>query len=118
MKLVLNGVILSGLLALVAQPQSPAGPAQRGNAIRIVLTPRGFEPREVTVKPGIVDLVIRSRVAGTAAFQLVDLAGGTPKLNRAQGKASVKDRTVLTPGTYEIRDARFPRWKCVVNVRP
>lgn len=107
-----------GVIASIANMW--AQPAQRGEPVRVLLTERGFEPRQITVKPGIVDFVVRSRLAGRADIEVVEAGRSDSRLSASRNKSrsSLKDRTVLAPGVYEIRDRRFPQWKCTVNVRP
>jgi hypothetical protein len=113
--------LLTGFGGLLQNARGQSETA-RGGAIRVVLSERGFEPRQINLKPGPVNLIVRSRLAGQADFDVVEVGKSESKLADALGKR--KSRTALTGktsfavGTYEIRDPRFPQWKCTLNVRP
>ncbi len=116
-------MILVGMSVTLIAQQLDSVAAQKGAVVRVVLTEQGFEPRQVTVKPGIVEFVVRSRLVGMANFELVETGRSESKLSMDRATTiktamSLKNRSVLSPGVYELQDLRFPEWKCIVNVQP
>lgn len=110
------------LFALAFLPAEAPAQANRANDARVInFGQYGFEPREVTVRPGPVWLIVRSRVPGAASFELTS----TTKANRLpdalvgkRGKAVGRELLTLSPGVYELTDPRYPQWKCTVRVQP
>jgi hypothetical protein len=94
--------------------------SSRATEARVIfLTPYGFEPSEVTVKPGPVRLIVRSQVNGPTNFELTPTSRKIPEaLVKVQNRRVARDSVTLAVGDYELSDPRYPQWKCTVQVRP
>ena len=96
------------------------GQGPRAEARVIMLTQYGFEPKQVTVKPGPVYFVLRSRLDGAGEeWQITETGKKNPKVVvPRRGKSVAREFHTMTPGDYEITVPRFPQWKCLVSVKP
>ncbi len=104
--------------ASVAQSQSLP---KRENVIAgesITLTPRGFEPAEVTRPQGRFVLNINNRSGfHTPTFVLADEAGN--KLREMQftkGKLSSREILNLPPGRYRLSELSNDGWVCQIAI--
>lgn len=106
--------------ALLAHPM--AGQAPSATQSRVVfLTDHGFEPKEVTVKPGPVNFIVRTQLLGRPEIELWELTPARAEFRStpdAKRRSVMRERLVLTPGSYELRDQRFSKWRCLIRVQP
>jgi hypothetical protein len=118
----LSIMLLAGFFLLDCLRALDQASLERASTVRVVLSARGFEPRQISLRPGPVNLIVRSRLAGRAEFDLAEVGKSESKLSEASDKRksvmSLNGRVNLAVGDYEIRDPRFPQWKCTLNVRP
>ena len=86
----------------------------------ITVRPEGFAPKEMTRPPGPVYLIIDNQSGFEEIDISLDAESGQKvhavKLPKNRGKS--KQRIVLTPGTYMLREARNPEWSCRITVQP
>lgn len=86
----------------------------------ITVRPEGFEPKEMTRPPGPFFLIIDNKSGFDEIDISLDAETGqkvhAEKLPKNRGKS--KQRIVLTPGTYVLREANNPEWGCRITVQP
>ena len=86
----------------------------------ITITPRGFEPKEITRREGPFVLAVENR-SGLQGVQLrIDRDAG-PRLHDAPFPRARHDwhaPTNLTPGRYVVSEAYNPDWSCVITITP
>lgn len=117
MRRLMQSVVILALFAAV--PEIKAQGNQATEARVITFTDHGFEPTAVTVKPGPVWLIVRSKVPGPRVFELTSTLRKLPDVLLNGGNKRVARQVVsLAPGDYEISDPRYPQWKCKVRVQP
>ena len=117
MRQIVKRLIVAGLAML-----GPDAGAQQGRATEarvITFTDHGFEPSAVTVKPGPVWLIVRSRVAGQRGFELKAVGRTLPDaVLTERGKKVIRQQMTLPPGEYEVRESRYPQWICRISAKP
>lgn len=117
MRWLLKTLLAFTLLALCFETYSQE---KRATVARVIfLTQHGFDPPEVSVKPGPVWLIVRSKVPGNHAFELTATSRKLPEaLLSGKNRKVAREVVTLTPGEYELSDPRYPQWKCRVRVQP
>lgn len=105
-------------------PQANQGHSDKANGpseVEIVtVRPDGFEPKEMTRPPGPFYLIVDNKSGFNEIDLSLDAETGkkvhAEKLPKNRGKW--KQRMVLTPGTYVLREANNPEWSCRITVQP
>lgn len=86
----------------------------------ITVRPWGFEPKEITRPPGPFFLAIDNHSQLDEIDISLDPESG-PGI-KAQGlsknKAKWRQKMVLVPGTYLLREANHPEWTCRITIQP
>lgn len=86
----------------------------------VTLRPWGFEPAQITRPPGPFALVVENRSEFEPIDVSLDVESG-PKLHAlglSKSKTKWRQKLVLTPGTYRLREASHPEWSCLITVQP
>lgn len=114
--LIVIGLTISGWSLFV--DSIPVQQKERVKVERITITPRGFEPSEITLPKGKVIFAVDNRsglpeinlqfdrVAGSRLKQVKVLR---QKLDWAEGFD-------LTPGSYILTEANHPEWVCHITI--
>ena len=101
-----------------SSPQQGAHKRSQMEAEIITITPRGFEPAEITRPKGAFILVVDNRSdLEEVNFRLGREAGDRLKEVRAPREHPDWDEVVdLTPGSYVLTEADHPDWLCRINI--
>jgi hypothetical protein len=99
-------------------PQSAQHPILQVPVLRVVVTPRGFEPAQATVAPGPLALVV---INGSPLFDsLVTIARETGEKvldeHLPRGKPQWGGVLNLTPGNYVVTEANHSDWSLKLTV--
>lgn len=101
----------------LAQSDNANGPTE----VEIVtLRPWGFEPKELTRRPGPFFLNVDNRSEFDEIDVSLDAESGKKvhTLNLPKNKGRWRQKLVLTPGTYLLRATNNPEWSCRITVQP
>ena len=101
----------------VVQSNNANGPTE----VEIVtIRHNGFEPKELTRPPGPFFLNINNQSEFDEIDVSLEAESGHKvhalKLPKNRGKW--RQKLVLTPGTYVLREANNPEWSCRITVQP
>src|SRR5262249_53887601 len=85
---------------------------------RILLSPRGFEPQQISRPHGPVLLAVDSRTGLSSVTLRLDKLDGTRlrEVTAPLHKAGWRDYFDLTPGSYTLTEASNPAWVCNITV--
>lgn len=111
------------VLALSVGAQERQRPEVEGASL--ILRPHGFEPSEVTLTAGQVQLKVYNRVGLPELDLLLEQEdeGFAPRTQLVREKAR-RDRVkwsnirTLGPGTYILSEVTNPKWTCTITVVP
>jgi len=113
--------------AQVAGPSNPspaAQPQQRPTRTKlegelVALRPSGFEPKQITRRPGPFVLVIENDSRLPSFTMLLKGDVGLPLRNVLvpREKRNWSDMLELPPGKYQLSEASHPEWVCNITIR-
>lgn len=90
--------------------------------IPVTLTPYGFEPTEMNLRPSRVVLAVYNRTGLRELSLRIDReAPGSPRERIAQERVPSSrwkwsNQLVLAPGTYIVSEEHHPEWVCRITV--
>ena len=111
-------------LAVLAMAQAPPGPpGQQVRIVSTVLRLHGFEPADIPSVAGRTFLLIHNRTGLQDISLIVERQVGPQQKQlvhsaRAERRHRWTATLELTPGTYVITEANFPKLACRVTVAP
>lgn len=110
-----SAVLVSG------HPSPPAsqGNSEEGGKIEAVTAKHyGFEPSEITRRPGPFTLAVHnSSGSGELALRLDRVGGGrVSEMPIRHGKRASHRQLTLTPGEYLLTEANHPEWRCRIVI--
>ena len=97
-----------------------ASPTQAIEAEIIVLRPWGFEPTEISRPAGPFFLAVDNRSGLDHVDVSLHLETG-PKFHAisvSKNKTKWRQKMTLPPGTYVLREASHPEWRCRITIQP
>lgn len=102
----------------IATPQDNPG-GRPDPTVVIHATPAGFNPLEITVRPGPKRLIILNGSGLPNANFTVTRDDRIPVLMGRIGRGQrLSSRLVLVPGDLIVSEGTHPRWRCVIHVVP
>jgi len=86
---------------------------------RITLTPRGFEPRQMSRPAARFLLALDNRTRFSVILLRIDREGG-PRLREVRmprGRMKFREFFNLPAGRYVLTEASHPNWVCTITIR-
>lgn len=119
----------SAAVPVAATPAPAPVPAQQQPSEQIPVivlysTTNGFEPGEITVRPGAYFLMIRNRSGlDDLSFSVIDVKEkDKDKAEKFKTRAALGSNTIvklaLGVGEFTVNEASNPNWICKINVEP
>lgn len=118
---VTGGVALARAYAVPAVVDtSGASLEERGpQTVVIYATPLGFQPAELTLRPGQRRFLIRNATGlDDIEFAIAKSREQPVRTPRRRNGENAALNHPLTPGEHRITEARHPEWECRITVTP
>lgn len=108
--------------AITGKSTSVVG-TEPANQVIIYSTISGFEPKELTVKAGTMQVMIRNRTGlGNLSYSLIQKTGSNGQTSLFNGGIALggnaRPTVNLGAGLVVLTEATHPQWECRINVMP
>jgi hypothetical protein len=105
---------------VAAPTPAPTAPGQGVGEVELInVTPRGFEPRQLTRPVGRFLLGVNNRAGLSEMFlQLVDGSAQTVANQHTIKEKAYRQAMTLPPGHYVLKEAKHPDWQCQITITP